>query len=202
MGAVATKATVLGIRHLTKGGGRSALYSGGGSIGIMGLARSAMLLARDPDDPSTRVLAVVKSNLAAKAPSVRFGFEDTPSAYARIRWMGASERDADNLLKAAGDPEKRDALDEAVRVLADLLASGPVPTEEVKQRSAAAGVAWATMRRAQARLHVRPTKERGPSGRWMWQLPSTTGSSSALHDASAASPAQETPVEGGLARAA
>lgn len=42
--------TVLGIRHLTKAGGKDVIYRVGGSVGIIGLACSALLLARDPDD--------------------------------------------------------------------------------------------------------------------------------------------------------
>src|SRR5262249_22936941 len=62
-----TGAAGLAVRHLNKGGasGGNPLYRGGGSIGIIGAARSGLLVARDPDDPERRVFAVTKSNLAA-----------------------------------------------------------------------------------------------------------------------------------------
>ena len=53
------------IRHLNKSGGGHAMYRGGGSIGIIGAARSAFLIARDPDDETgaRRIFAVTKSLL-------------------------------------------------------------------------------------------------------------------------------------------
>ena len=52
----------------------SALHRAGGSVGIVGAMRSAMLLAVDPDDAEKRVLAHVKGNLAKPMPALRFRF--------------------------------------------------------------------------------------------------------------------------------
>lgn|GEM_PF-3456641 len=60
------------IRHLNKGAGGSAIYRGGGSIGIVGAARAAFVVAKDPDDATARVLAPVKCNLAAPPASRTF----------------------------------------------------------------------------------------------------------------------------------
>ena len=67
-----TGASILIIRHLSKSGGPNALYRGGGSIGIIGAARSGLLVARDPEQPSRSIVAVTKSNLAAKAPALAY----------------------------------------------------------------------------------------------------------------------------------
>src|SRR5215213_10043991 len=61
---------ILLIRHMSKQDARNALYRGGGSIGIIGAARSGMLVEQHPDDEDLRVLAMVKSNLAEQAPSL------------------------------------------------------------------------------------------------------------------------------------
>lgn len=60
-----TGATIVVLRHLTKSPGGAAIYRGGGSIGIVGAARSALLAAVDPDDDTgtRRVLAAIKCNL-------------------------------------------------------------------------------------------------------------------------------------------
>ncbi len=42
-----TGAAVLVVRHLNKGGSSNPLYRGGGSIGIIGAARSGLLVAKD-----------------------------------------------------------------------------------------------------------------------------------------------------------
>jgi RecA-family ATPase len=62
------------VRHLTKSGGANALYRGGGSIGIIGTARSGLLAAADPEDPAgeRRVLAVTKGNLAGTVPALGY----------------------------------------------------------------------------------------------------------------------------------
>ena len=69
---------VVMVRHLTKRGGKHALYRGGGSIGIVAATRSALLVGRPPDDPDLRVLAHVKSNLGPLAPSLSFEPVATP----------------------------------------------------------------------------------------------------------------------------
>jgi RecA-family ATPase len=56
-----TGAAVVVVRHLNKGTGGKALYRGGGSIGIIGAARSALLVAKDPQDDNQRVLAAQKA---------------------------------------------------------------------------------------------------------------------------------------------
>jgi RecA-family ATPase len=52
-----TRSCVLLLRHLNKTVGGSALYRGGGSIGISGAARGVLLAGRDPEDDKRRVLA-------------------------------------------------------------------------------------------------------------------------------------------------
>src|SRR5262249_4630826 len=56
-----TRAAIILVRHLCKwGGGQRAIYRGSGSIAIIGSARTAFLVARDPEEPDVRVLASTK----------------------------------------------------------------------------------------------------------------------------------------------
>lgn len=48
------------IRHLNKSSSSNPLYRGGGSIGIIGAARSGLLVAKDPEDEDRRILAITK----------------------------------------------------------------------------------------------------------------------------------------------
>jgi hypothetical protein len=52
-----TGVAVVILRHLTKGGSTNALYRGGGSIGIIGAARSGLLVARAPNPALVAVTA-------------------------------------------------------------------------------------------------------------------------------------------------
>jgi hypothetical protein len=49
--AAETDACVLLVRHLRKSGGASAIYRGSGSIGIVGVVRTGLMIARHPDVP-------------------------------------------------------------------------------------------------------------------------------------------------------
>ena len=70
--AEVARAAVVVIRHLNKGSGRSAILSGGGSIGIAGAARSVLVVGAGEGEPTSCVLAVVKCNLAPRAPSLTY----------------------------------------------------------------------------------------------------------------------------------
>jgi hypothetical protein len=127
-----TGAAIVVVRHLNKATGGNALYRGGGSIGIVGAARSGLLIAKHPEDDSRRVLASIKSNLAAPAPSLVFGLSSTEEGAVRVDWKGESILDAAALLSAPTDPEERSVLQDAKDLLREVLEDGPVPASEVK----------------------------------------------------------------------
>ncbi|WP_162924555.1 AAA family ATPase [Rubrobacter indicoceani] len=102
-----TGASVCVVRHLNKTAGGNPLYRGGGSIGIVGAARSALLLAKHPEDERRRVLASLKSNLAAPAPSLVFTLEESAGGSVRIEWKGDTTLDATALLASPLDDDER-----------------------------------------------------------------------------------------------
>lgn len=85
-----TGCAILIVRHLTKGStGGPAIYRGGGSMGIIGAARSGLAAYVDPEDPSAqrRVLAQIKSNLGRKsAPLDYFINADPKTGVGRVTW--------------------------------------------------------------------------------------------------------------------
>jgi hypothetical protein len=170
-----TGVAVVVIRHLNKGQGGNALYRGGGSIGIVGAARSGLLIAKDPEDESQRVLASIKSNLAAPAPSLVFSLSGTERGAVRVDWKGESNLSAEALLSAPADHEERSALSEAQEFLREVLADGPEPAAEVRREADSAGISMRTLDRARQSLGVIP-KRRGEAGKrgggtWYWSLP-------------------------------
>jgi AAA domain len=167
-----TGAAVLVVRHLNKDTGGSPLYRGGGSIGIIGAARSGLLVAADPDNPDWRVLATTKCNLARKPVGLKFALEGTPDGALRVGWMGESVHTAESLLAAPRDEEDRDLLEEAVGVLRAILAEGSILAVEAKRQCRNAGVSERTMLRAKAVLGVRSNLIGfGKNGHWHWSLP-------------------------------
>ncbi|CAA9401357.1 MAG: hypothetical protein AVDCRST_MAG22-1112 [uncultured Rubrobacteraceae bacterium] len=170
-----TGAAVVVVRHLNKGVGGNALYRGGGSIGIVGAARSGLLIAKHPEDDSRRVLASIKSNLAAPATSLVFGLESTETGAVRVDWKGESNLNAEALLSAPTDPEERSALSEAQEFLREVLAGGPEPASEVRQEADSAGHAKRTLDRARQAIGVVAERRGEPGkrggGTWCWSLP-------------------------------
>src|SRR5262249_35022504 len=75
-----------------------------------------------------------------------------------------------------GGADRTEAV-EAEEFLRDLLTGEPVAAAQVKREATAAGLSWATVRRAQKRLGVRPTRRAesgdglGGRGHWYWSLP-------------------------------
>src|SRR5262249_20569182 len=152
---------VLVIRHLNKREGGNPLYRGGGSIAIIGAARSGLLLAADPDDASglARVLAVPKSNHALKPPALKLRLVAEPGALAvRVQWEGESNHTPASLLATHEEPGERRALEEAEHFLCELLAAGDVPAEDCERAARSVGISQRTLRRARHRLGVKSRK--------------------------------------------
>ena len=175
MMASETGAAVVVIRHLNKGAGGNPLYRGGGSIGIIGAARSGLIVAKDPDNSDRRVLASTKCNLAKLPPSLTYALDVDSEGRLRVGWMGDSVHTAESLLAVPMDDEDRDATQEAVNVLRAILETGPVPSDDAKKEARRAGVADRTLARAKVILGVKSRKV-GFTGKgvWQWSLPSHT----------------------------
>ena len=160
---------VVVVRHLNKGQGGHALYRGGGSIGIVGAARAAFVVAKDPDDEGKRVLAPVKCNLSAAPPSRDFRLVEG-LAGVTIEWLGESGHSASALLAAPTGDTERGAFEEATALLRDSLGSGPRSPVEVRKEAREAGISERTLDRAKAHLRVKSLKS-GFGGPWRWCLP-------------------------------
>jgi hypothetical protein len=165
-----TGCTVLLLRHLNKNAGRNPLYRGGGSIGIVGAARAGLLAAYDPDEPDSRVLAVVKSNLALTPKSL--GYQLVPAgAYgaARVLWLGETAHTARSLLD---EPDEPGAATEAERWLEDYVMSegGCVKSKDAKSAASKVGIAERTLKRAANTLKL-AVESRGFPRETTWSLP-------------------------------
>jgi hypothetical protein len=161
------------VRHLTKAAGGNALYRGGGSIGIVGAARCALLVAKHPEDENLRVVASVKSNLGPPASSLAFTLSQAANGAVGVEWKGVTSLSAAALLAAPVDPEERSALDEAKEFLCDVLGDGPRWSKAVTKEAREARISEITLKRAKSELGVRSEKE--AEGSWSWRLPESKG---------------------------
>jgi uncharacterized protein YmfQ (DUF2313 family) len=169
-----TGAVILAVRHLTKGGGGNAVYRGGGSVGIIGAARLGMLVGKDPDDETMRILAVTKSNLAVEAQSLRYrvvpssGDADIPI----IEWLGTTSYSATDLITDYGEDD-RSALAEAKDFIRQELSQGPREAAYMEKEAKSAGIALTTLNRAKRSLGVKSERHafKGPDAKWIWEMP-------------------------------
>ncbi len=165
-------AAVIVVRHLNKSAGASAVYRGGGSIGIIGAARTALLVGADPEDENRRILAVSKCNLAAIAPALAYTLVYDPAfGCARVEWHGATEHRASELLAAPATDEERDARGDAIQFLDTVLGDGPLGAAEVRALARKQGIADRTLDRAKKDAGV--VSERvgfGPGSTVRWSI--------------------------------
>jgi len=167
------------VRHLTKGANANVLYRGGGSIGIIGAARVALMVGCDPDDPDgpRRIFAVAKSNLAALPPAFAYHMEHAENGTARIVWEEATHHTAAAITAApaAKDQGGQSALDRAKDILQTILGAGAVASKEAEQAAIGAGCTASTIRRAREALGIKPHRIGGAAdkGEWVWELPTT-----------------------------
>ncbi|MBE0430177.1 MAG: AAA family ATPase, partial [Thermoleophilia bacterium] len=174
-----TGAAFLVIRHFNKMEGAKVMYRGGGSIGIIGAARSGLVVANDPDSnegEERHVLASQKCNVDAKPEGLAYRIEEVHVDHngeqfrtSRIVWEGTSPHDANALLAQADDGE-RGALEEAMEVLESILTGGRVQADEVKRQCRQAGVSERTANRAKSKLKIKSVHPVIP-GPWYWELP-------------------------------
>jgi hypothetical protein len=161
------------LRHLTKGSGGNALYRGGGSIGIIGAARSGLLIAKHPDNPEhERVLASSKSNLGPPVQSLRYRLQPGDGQDVHVEWLGPCDFSATALLATEQDTRKPSAIDEATTFLADYLSEGPQPQMQVLRAARGVGISETTLNRARVRLGAKP-RHVGfhADAHWVWELP-------------------------------
>jgi hypothetical protein len=174
--AARTGCAVLLIRHLVKLLSARAIHRGSGSIGIIGAARTGLLVARHPDDPELRVLAAPKSNLVKEAPSLGFRVKTDGDGRPVVEWAGPVGLSADDLGRRPEKPER--ALrpqDRASDWLRGELAGGPRKAGDLLAAAAAAGIPERTLRRAKADLGVKAQQVHDPKAQqseWYWYDPS------------------------------
>jgi hypothetical protein len=206
------------VMHLNKAQEGHALFLRvSSSIGFLNAARSAVLVATDPDDETARIMAHGKANLSAPGPSMRFRIEEVclddtdPRTGERIRtsrivWLGESHHTIADLLETdrRADPRNR-----AEAWLSSQLASGPKLVSVLKALARDAGHSWRTIERAKADLGIEASKD-GFQGPWRWSLdgqsppfPSSEANWRPLGDAEGGTAGQDedrhvSPDQGGL----
>jgi len=156
---------VLLLRHLSKQSGGKAIHRGLGSIDLSGAVRSEMLAGSLPDDPESRALVHIKTNVGRTGGAEGYSINGD----GQFLWTGESQITESDLLAAPEGPEDRSARKDAIQWLADLLKQGNQEQKEVRKLAENSGISYATLRRPKNALQVRSYKAT-MSGPWMWAM--------------------------------
>jgi putative DNA primase/helicase len=169
------RVAVILITHLNKAAGGKSLHRAMGSLAFVAAARSAWLVTADQADPSRRLFLPMKNNLGNDSSGLAYSIMGEDQQ-ARVIW----EREpvtmkADEALASADDESSRPGPDAyarnaAVEWVSELLADGAMESAKVKAEAGSAGLSWATVRRAQVSIGIKPFKDQF-GGVWMWKLP-------------------------------
>ncbi|HEX5274812.1 MAG TPA: AAA family ATPase [Candidatus Rubrimentiphilum sp.] len=162
------RVAVLCILHLRKSEAQRALYRVGGSIGFVGMARSVLLAAEDPED-RRKAIAPLKSNLSAPACPIEYRIDEEGNF-----WWGAAaeDLDAEHLLRSAR-PEHAGVLNDAIAFFREELSDGPRSSRDVAEKAQGFGISMRTLARARKKLGI--IAERvggiGSLGEWTLRMP-------------------------------
>ena len=161
--------TIEMVRHLNKTGGQRALYRGGGSIGIIGSARSSLLAAIHPHRSGCFALTSAKMNLDEAPPALTYRINQRDGIGA-IEWLETEAMSADQLIRPEAEPVP--GVFRAMEWLLAVLESGPRPAAELLKEASEAGIGERTLDRAKQRTGVTSRMQYLEGKRyWTWRLP-------------------------------
>lgn len=156
------------IRHLAKQGAGKAIYSGLGSIDFTAAVRSELIVGFLPDstrNSDPRAIVHIKSNVGLRGPSKGYRIDDKGN----FEWLPGLCDVTEHDLLATPDPGKISEVSRAKMWLREELSDGKRSVAELQESAKAEGISWASIRRAQTDLRIKPRKVAG--GGWSWSLP-------------------------------
>jgi hypothetical protein len=150
--------SALCVKHWNKSGSQDMLHRVSGAVAYGAAARAALSISVDAT--RMRYLTCDKCNLDREPPPLKFSMSDQ-----RIEWMGYDAKAHPGLSPRVAD---------AVEILTEMLAEGPVPHKRILARAREAGVPQYVFNDARVYLRVK-TKRIGFQGGSTWELPEMQG---------------------------
>mgnify|MGYP003385694344 CR=1 FL=1 len=165
---------VLVVRHLTKGTG-SAMYRGQGSVAFSGSARVVMAVGVDPQDSNTRVMAVVKGNLAPLPGGLSFRIEARPKDRSEFIWEDFNDYTAQEVMDASTEArasgEKGEGIQDAMEFLESTLPGAEFDQSKLYRMAEKRSISIKLLERASKTMGVTKTKVgKGDSKKVVWSM--------------------------------
>ncbi|WP_242996387.1 AAA family ATPase [Lacrimispora amygdalina] len=157
-----TGCAVILIGHMNKMGGAKSAYRGLGSIDIRAAVRSVLVVGRVKDEPTLRIVAHDKSNLAPEGKSIAFELDPDTG----FHWKGYCETTVDELLCGNGSLLSKTA--QAEKLLKDLLSEGEMLSEEITSQAKELDISNRTLKIAKQNIGVKSFRK---GDKWYSSLP-------------------------------
>jgi putative DNA primase/helicase len=166
--AAESQFAVVGINHLTKGGGK-AVYRGMGSIAFNAAARAVVNFYRDPEDEDRRLIVTTKMNLTAESCGLAYRIEDGV-----VVWdddpVDLTADELETLEAAGGGKAKGAAGERAKEFLYATLINGEMTFDELLEAAGKLSISASTLKRARKEIRCIKRKD-GMTGPVYWRLP-------------------------------
>jgi len=176
-----TGLTLLGLVHLNKNEGASAIHRLQASTWFKDYPANVVALGVDPNNDARRVMVLLKTNadegtmrrsLIYEGSLVDVGTPDREVMAMRSVFVGESSLTKDDVFPRERKGPKPERKAEAAALIKELLADGPVEMTVVSRAADDQDIAWRTMERASTDLGV--VKRPGGKGQaWVWSLPAS-----------------------------
>ncbi len=169
------RVAVVAVLHMTKGAQKRLLMRAQGSVAFVAVARTVLVVGKDPEVKGRRLVASLKNNLGPEAVALAFTIADPgDGGLGRLEWDAAPVEGAADRLLASDEPATRDELrerDEAAHFLRTALAEGPMASKLLMADAKANGIAMRTLWRAKRDLGIDAFKAQtvnSKPGAWYW----------------------------------
>jgi hypothetical protein len=170
-----TGCTVLVLHHFNKASTTNAMDRVSGARSFGALPRSVWAIGRDPDDDERTIFAPIKLNLIRhedkRSRAYRIVSSRNNPAVPVITWLDETvDINAASLVEGKAKTQRSKGAD----WLADMLADGPMPADELRRHAEDAGMSWRTLEKAKdeagvvSERHIDPETKRVQG--WRWRL--------------------------------
>lgn len=157
------------VGHMNKDAGAKTLYRSLGSIDIVAIARSVLMITRDENDPSIRYMYPLKTSLAPAGGAVGFCLSENNG----FHWLGRFNCEMSTVENPLFSPRHKKEI--AMKRLEDMLCAGDMPATKALERLTRLGISKRTVNAAKAEMGINTYKQ---GSTWFWHLDCLPGSTS------------------------
>ena len=155
-----TGCAIVLIGHMNKNSGGKSIYRGLGSIDVAAAARSVLMIGRDRNEPTLRIMIPVKTSLASEGSAYAFRLD--PEKW--FEWVGEVECEiSDNQTIETESGSKRDR---AKACLEKMLVQDQ-PSASIMEEMRELGISRRTVETAKRELGITSYKE---GNIWFWHM--------------------------------